>query len=215
MYSIFLFFFIADNNSLTNVNEYLIFCEKLGVPYKKINSKDLPIKLEGVEKWIACNEVVYDCEILREIVKENIKKNDIDISLNSMVEGISKNDNFFTLKISSGEEVNADVVINATYGASNYLTEQLGILVPERLYEYTAVPIIELDIDRIGITIMDGPFLTILPFGKTNKFLLYHVDLSVINSEVNTKLNLEWLSKKTSPLSKIDEKIEYLKHKFV
>ncbi|MAR99908.1 MAG: hypothetical protein CMH24_00860 [Nitrosomonadales bacterium] len=199
-------YFIADNNSLTNVNEYLIFCEKLGVPYKKINSKDLPIKLQGVEKGIICNEVVYDCEILREIVKENIKKNDIDISLNSMVEGISKNDNFFNLKISSGKVVNADVVINATYGASNYLTEQLGIMVPERLYEYTVVPIIELDIDRIGITIMDGPFLTILPFGRTNKFLLYHVDLSVIDSEVNTKLNLDWLSKETSPLRNKDKK---------
>lgn len=55
---------------------------------------------------------------------------------------------------------------------------------------------------------MDGPFLTILPFGKTNKFLLYHVDLSVIDSEVNTKLNLDWLSKETSPLRKKDE-IEY------
>ena len=78
-------------------------------------------------------------------------------------------------------------------------------MVPERQYEYTAVPIIELDIDKIGITIMDGPFFTILPFGKTNKFLLYHVNLSVIDSEVNTKLNLEWLSKETSPLSKLDK----------
>ncbi len=199
-------YFIASNNSLTDMDEYLIFCKELGVPFKNINSEDLPIKLEGVGRGISCNEVVYDCEMLRGIVQENIKKNNIDISLKSRVEKISKNDGLFTLKITSGEEVDADVVINATYGASNYLTEQLGILVPERLYEYTVVPIVELDIDKIGITIMDGPFLTILPFGKTNKFLLYHVDLSVIDSEVNTKLNLEWLSKKTSPLSKIDKK---------
>jgi hypothetical protein len=198
-------YFIASNNSLTDMDEYLIFCKELGVPFKNINSEDLPIKLEGVGRGISCNEVVYDCEILRDIVQENIKKNNIDISLKSRVEEISKNDDLFTLKTTSGEEVDADVVINATYGASNYLTEQLGILVPERQYEYTVVPIIELDIDKIGITIMDGPFLTILPFGKTNKFLLYHVDLSVIDSEVNTKLNLEWLSKKTSPLSKINK----------
>jgi hypothetical protein len=198
-------YFIANNNSFTDMDEYLIFCKELGVPFKNINSKDLPIKLEGVGSGISCNEVVYDCEILRDIVKENIKKNDIDISLKSRVEEIRKSDDLFTLKTTSGEEVDADVVINSTYGASNYLTEQLGILVPERQYEYTAVPIIELDIDKIGITIMDGPFLTILPFGKTNKFLLYHVNLSVIDSEVSTKLNLEWLSKETAPLSKIDK----------
>jgi len=198
-------YFISNNNSLTDIDEYLVFCKKLGIPFKYINSRDLPIKLEGAERGISCKEVVYDCEILRDIVKENIKKNDIDISLKSRVEEICKSDDFFTLKASSKEEVEADVVINATYGASNYLTEQLGILVPERQYEYTAVPIIELDIDKIGITIMDGPFFTILPFGKTNKFLLYHVNLSVIDSEVNTKLNLEWLSKKISPLSKLDK----------
>ncbi len=198
-------YFIADNNSFTNIDEYLIFCKELGIPFKNINSKDLPIRLEGVGSGISCDEVVYDCEILRDIVKESIKYNNINISLNSRVDEIGKIDNLFTLKTTSGEEVDADVVINATYGASNYLTEQLGILVPERQYEYTAVPIIELDIDRIGVTIMDGPFLTILPFGTTNKFLLYHVDLSVIDSEVSTKLNLEWLVKETSPLSKIDK----------
>jgi hypothetical protein len=198
-------YFIADNNSFTNIDEYLIFCKELGIPFKNINSKDLPIRLEGVGSGISCDEVVYDCEILRDIVKESIKYNNINISLKSRVDEIGKIDNLFTLKTTSGEEVDADVVINATYGASNYLTEQLGILVPERQYEYTVVPIIELDIDRIGVTIMDGPFLTILPFGTTNKFLLYHVDLSVIDSEVSTKLNLEWLVKETSPLSKIDK----------
>ena len=199
-------YFISDNNSLTDYDEYLIFCKKLGVPFKQIDSEDLPIKLEGVRNGISCNEVVYDCEILREIVKEKIKKNNIDVSLNSKVKEVSKNIDCFTLITDSGEEADADVGINATYGAGNYLTEQLGITVPERLYEYTAVPIIELDIDKIGITIMDGPFLTILPFGKSNKFLLYHVNLSVIDSEINTRLNPEWLSKSTSPLSKLDKK---------
>ena len=198
-------YFIADKNSLTNIEEYLVFCSKLGIPFENINSKDLPIKLEGAEKGISCKEVVYDCEILRDIVKESIKNNNIDISLNSRVVEIYKIDDLFTLKTTSEEEIEADLVINTTYGSSNYLTEQLGITVPERQYEYTVVPIIELDIDKIGITIMDGPFFTILPFGKTNKFLLYHVDLSVIDAEVNTRLNLEWLSKETSPLSKLDK----------
>jgi len=198
-------YFIADKNSLTNIEEYLVFCSKLGIPFENINSKDLPIKLEGAEKGISCKEVVYDCEILRDIVKESIKNNNINIALNSRVVEIYKIDDLFTLKTTAEEEIDADLVINATYGSANYLTEQLGFKVPERQYEYTVVPVIELDIDKIGITIMDGPFFTILPFGKTNKFLLYHVNFSVIDSEINTKLNLEWLSKETSPLSKLDK----------
>ncbi|MBT4758982.1 MAG: FAD-dependent oxidoreductase [Nitrosomonadales bacterium] len=199
-------YFIANENSLTNFDDYLNFCKNLGISFEIIDSSKLPIKLNGARKGITCKEVVYDCEILRSIVKENIKNNDIDISTNLRVEEISKNDDIFKIKTSSGEEIETEIVVNATYGACNYLTEQLGIEVPKRQYEYTAVPIIELDIDKIGITIMDGPFLTILPFGKTNNFLLYHVNFSVIDSEVSSKLNLEWLEKTTSPLSKIDKK---------
>ena len=199
-------YFIADENSFTNFEDYIRFCKKLGISFDLINSNKLPLKLKGATRGIACKEVVYDCEILRSIVKKNIKNNHIDISTKARVEGISKKDGIYKIQASSGEEVETDIVVNATYGAGNYLTEQLGIDVPERQYEYTAVPIIELDIDKIGITIMDGPFFTILPFGKTNKFLLYHVKFSVIDSEISSKLNLEWLEKSTSPFSKIDKK---------
>jgi len=199
-------YFIAENNSLTNMDEYIKFCNQLGIPFKEINSDDLPIKIKGVKKGISCNEVVYDCTLLREIVKENISINSIDISLGTRVVDISKKDSLFRVKTNFGDEIDANVVVNATYGAGNYLTEQLGIVVPERQYEYTVVPIIQLDIDKIGVTIMDGPFLTILPYGKSDYFLLYHVDLSVIDAEVRTTLDLDWLSKKTSPLSKLNKK---------
>ena len=46
---------------------------------------------------------------------------------------------------------------------------------------------------------MDGSFMTILPFGTSGNFLLYHVDHAVIASEVKHCLNQEWLTKSSSP----------------
>ena len=73
-----------------------------------------------------------------------------------------------------------DVLINSSYADINRLTKQLGYNIAEQQYEYTIVPIIEWKDIKKGITILDGKFMTILPYGKTNKFLLYHVKHSVI-----------------------------------
>ena len=53
---------------------------------------------------------------------------------------------------------------------------------------------------------MDGPFTSLLPYGKTGNFLIYHVDKSVIKSEVNEILDLNWLYPQKSPFVEIDKK---------
>ena len=198
-------YFISKNNSLTTLDQYLSFCKELGVPFEEIKGDQLPIQVKDVKGGISCKEVVYDCSILREIVRNSLSVSKIDVALSTTVESLIREDKFFSIHLSTGDKINASVVINASYGTSNYLTEQLGIKILERQYEYTAVPIIQLDIEKIGITIMDGPFMTLLPYGKTNNFLLYHVESSVVAREYNTKLNPEWISKETSPLNKLDK----------
>ena len=76
----------------------------------------------------------------------------------------------------------------------NALTDQLNYAVEERQYEYTAVAIVKLDIPHVGITIMDGPFLTLLPYGKTGNFLLYCVDHSVIAKKTGYTIDPSWLN---------------------
>ena len=97
-----------------------------------------------------------------------------------------------------------DAVVNCSYANINTLTTQLGYEVREGQYEYTVVPIISLDIPPTSITIMDGPFMTLFPYGKTKKFLLYHVDYSVIKTEITKTLNRDWLDPHKSPFSSMD-----------
>jgi len=198
-------YFISKNNSLTTRDQYLSFCKELGVSFEEIKPAQMPIQVKDVNGGISCKEVVYDCNILREIVRDNLADFKIDVALSTTVESLKRENDFFSICLSTGDKIKANLVINASYGSSNHLTEQLGIKIPERQYEYTAVPIIKLDIKKIGITIMDGPFITLLPYGKTDNFLLYHVESSVVTREYKTKLNPEWLSKETSPLNILDK----------
>jgi len=198
-------YFIANDGSFTAPDAYLNFCEELGVSYQPIAAGDLPVTVHGADTGILCEEVVYDCGILRSIVWQNLHDGDIEVNLNHPVEKISKQGDVYKLESAGKLPVLAKTVVNASYGNINRLTRQLGHEVAERLYEYTVVPIIRLDMPRIGVTIMDGPFMTMLPYGKSDSFLLYHVDLTVIAKEVSTQLNQDWLDPSTGPFAGMDK----------
>ena len=48
--------------------------------------------------------------------------------------------------------------------------------------------------------------MTLLPFGNSNKFLLYHVDHSVLSRDDAVTIDPSWLIKENSPLSKVNVK---------
>jgi hypothetical protein len=56
-----------------------------------------------------------------------------------------------------------------------------------------------------GITILDGKFMTILPFGKTGRYLLYHVENVVIAAEIAPVLDARWRDAETSPFASLDK----------
>lgn len=199
-------YFISNENSLTNQSEYLNFCDLLDLPFKKIFSKDFPVEIIGADFGILCSEVVYDCEILKYLIWKKLRNNSVQVQLNRRIVKIQEINKKYSLRLDDNSEVFADIVINASYSDINRLTEQLGFNVFERLFEYTAVPIVKIDgIPKVGITIMDGPFMSLLPYGKSNNFLLYSVDHSVIARNVDIQINSDWLTPEKSPFANVDK----------
>lgn len=203
-------YFIANTGSLTTPKNFLKFCELLGASYKTISPKDMPVEVRGADTGILCEEVVYDCSILRELVWQALRREHINVELNERVVKISKAGEGCRLELQNQAPVFADVVINASYGDINRLTEQLGHTASERLFEYTAVPIIQLDIPRVGVTIMDGPFMTILPHGRSKNFLLYNVEHTLVAKDIATQMDPTWLMPETAPFASVD-KVRYFK----
>ena len=168
----------------------------------------LSVKIDGCNLGILCNETIIDSDILRNILISKIINNkNVELSCNVEVVAIKKNTHQYELSFQSETQSKQsfDAVINCSYANINTLTEQLGYEVQESQYEYTVVPIIDLDLPPIAITITDGPFMTLFPYGKTKQFLFYHVDYSVIKTEITKTLNRDWLDPHKSPLANIDQ----------
>ena len=198
-------YLIANKGSLTSPEAFLEFCELLGAPYKPVSASDFPVKVQRADKGILCEEVAYDCRILRDLIWMRLHGEDIDLAIGEKVLKIEKAGEQYRIESQNRSPLLADVVINCSYADINRLTEQLGYVVPERLFEYTVVPIIRLDIPKVGITIMDGPFMTLLPHGKSENSLLYHVENSVVAKSIATQVDEKWLTPDTSPFSSMDK----------
>jgi glycine/D-amino acid oxidase-like deaminating enzyme len=203
-------YFIANKGSLTSAAKFLEFCELLGVSYSPILASEFPVKVCGADKGILCEEVVYDCEILRDLVWRHLQSQNIDVALGTRVLGIEKVGERYRIESQNRGPLFADVVINSSYADINRLTEQLGYMVQERLFEYTVVPIIHLDMPKVGITIADGPFMTVLPHGKSNNFLLYNVENTVVAKSIANQLDRQWLATDSAPFANMD-KNQYFK----
>lgn len=78
-----------------------------------------------------------------------------------------------------------DAVINATYSNVNYIHAMAGLNTPDYQFELCEMVIITPPWNgRSGIAVMDGPFFGFMPFGFSNKYLMYDVEISVLERTI-------------------------------
>lgn len=203
------YYLIAKEDSKTNLDEYFNFSSSLGAPHEKVN-KLLPSNTQNCDGGIKCSEYVYDCDQLRRMIFKEINQTDIDLILSTKVISIKKNKGF-QISYDNGTSEFFDAIVNCSYYNINQFNKNLNISSEATKYEYTINFIIDLPLEHIGLTIMDGPFVTLLPFGKPGRFILYHVKHSVLKTVVNHTPPKEWESLNTSPTSLLDIKQLFIK----
>ena len=205
-------YFISSRDSQTTPDKFIDFCNSLNDFKEIIDIQSLPVSVRNTELAVLTEEAVYDCKILRTIILQKLKNSNVEIFNNIFVDDIAyDSSNNFQLFSNENNLGVFDFVINCTYANINSLTKKLGHKILTNQYEYTFTPIIDLDIEKIGITIMDGPFTTLLPYGKSNKYLLYHVDHSVIARKNSKEIDPSWLMSNGSPMSGLDVNYQYNK----
>jgi predicted dehydrogenase/glycine/D-amino acid oxidase-like deaminating enzyme len=135
------------------------------------------------------DEGVYDYYRLREIIAEKLRAMpSIDIRLGSEVTGGSmRPDGTKQLTIKNGDgtsEMEFDYLINATYANRNLLATWFGFPVEPLRFDLYEMLVLKLPVDQVCVTILDGPFTSLVGMGKDNLFLLSHIHASVLKSDV-------------------------------
>jgi len=204
-------YYISSRDSKVSMPEYEDFCRRVGLPMSQV-SVDFPVEVRNVMGGLSTEEVVYDSRLLAQEVQGLLAQSNVSVFCKHDITGVSKDGSAkFKLKSGNVEVGKFDKVINCTYANYNKFNKDLGLEDQLLQYEYTLVPIIKWLESPVGITIMDGAFMSVLPFGLSGNSLLYHVEHTVIESEISHNLNQAWLSKSSSPAQYIDKELHFKK----
>ena len=155
--------------SWSNAAQFQKFCQAANIRCEElpVNAYFNPGMCDGA---FLTKEYTYDAMILRDYLMAEIAKyKTIHLRFNARINSIRQNEEVYEVTLADGDAFATGFVLNATYASSNQILEMAGF---EKLgIKYELCEIILCDVNEklkgVGITVMDGPFFSIMPFGKT------------------------------------------------
>lgn len=164
--------------SWSDGKQFRDFCKAANIPCEELHPGNY-FKKGMCDGVFRTREYTYDAMILKEYLLEEIGKfsDSVKIKYDVSITGIYKDTDVYVIHMADGTSYRSGFVLNATYASTNQILNMVGF---ERFcIKYELCEIILCDVNDklqdIGFTVMDGPFFSIMPFGKTG----YHSLTSV------------------------------------
>lgn len=162
--------------SWTNARQFRKFCEASSIKCNNVDPNQY-FKPGMCDGTFLTEEYAYDANLLKEYFQTEISKYpNIEILYNEDILSIINVDNKYQIQTNSGVFI-TDFLINATYASTNQIINMLGFEPLKIKYELCEIILCTVSDNLIdkGITVMDGPFFSLMPFGNTG----YHSLTSV------------------------------------
>lgn len=164
--------------SWTDRKQFKEFCKAAGIPCEELNPDNY--FREGMcDGVFRTREYTYDAVILRDFFLEEISKypGSAEIRFGVEITGIEKDTDSYRIATADGMTCVSGFVLNSTYAGTNQVLEMAGFEKFGIKYELCEIILCNVSekLKKVGFTVMDGPFFSIMPFGKTS----YHSLTSV------------------------------------
>lgn len=133
-----------------------------------------PTKVEAV---FNCTETAFDALILRHLIIDRFEAAGMTAILNTSAEEIAETQDGLDVTLSDGRTVRARYVFNVSYAALNKLLIRAGLESADLKHEMAEIALITPpeELLEYGVTIMDGPFFSLMPHPTEGLHSLTHV----------------------------------------
>ena len=160
----------SSQYSWSDGKQFKDFCKAADIPCEQLVPENYfkPGMCDGVFRT---REYTYDAKILLDYFLEELTKypNEATIKYGVDITTIDKTSDSYIVHTAEGIDYESGFVLNATYASTNQILEKVGF--EKFVIKYELCQIILCDVNEklkdIGFTVMDGPFFSIMPFGKT------------------------------------------------
>lgn len=162
----------SEKFSWTNARQFMDFCRAADIQCDEV-APSRYFKPGMCDGAFMTQEYTYDAKLLQKYYEAELgKMPNVTFLYEARIEKIIKSGSRFEVWLLKGERVEAPFVLNATYASVNQLINKVEGIEKELFpikYELCEIILCEPSDTLLGtgITVMDGPFFSIMPFGKT------------------------------------------------
>lgn len=177
------FYVLSGRDSKVDVEHYRSFCADHGLRLSPQAPPAAFLDTRGIAACWRVDEQILDFAALARAVRAQLcRSGDVTVRTGAEVVGLDGPDPYRVV-LADGARLTADVLVNATYSGVGAVEAMAGGRPPRAQFELCAMPVLagEPGLPRVGVTVMDGPFGSILPEGRRpGRYILYHVAASVL-----------------------------------
>lgn len=168
----------SSEYSWSNGKQFKDFCKAANIPCEELHPGNY-FKNGMCDGVFRTREYTYDAMILKDYYLEELAKfpKSVRIKYGVDITGIKKDTDIYIINAVDGTSYGSGFVLNATYAGTNQILAMAGFEKFGIKYELCEIILCNVNdkLKDIGFTVMDGPFFSIMPFGKTG----YHSLTSV------------------------------------
>lgn len=174
---------IARYNSKVTARQFIRFCQEIGAKIQLADAKHAALfEPRLIEKVFLVEEYAFDATQLAQWIKHKLADCNIQTRLETQVTAINKSANGLlqaTLRAQSSaeESITSRYVFNCTYSGLNQFAGDFSSLRTRLKQEITEIALLKAPpvLENIGLTMMDGPFFSFMPFPPRHLHTLSHV----------------------------------------
>lgn len=168
----------SSEYSWSDGKQFKEFCKAANIPCEELHPSNY-FKEGMCDGVFRTREYTYDAMILKDYLLQELAKYSqlVDIRYGVNIRNIDRNVDTYIVNLLDGVSYSSEFILNATYAGTNQILDIAGFEKFKIKYELCEIILCDVNdkLKNVGFTVMDGPFFSIMPFGKTG----YHSLTSV------------------------------------
>jgi len=170
---------VARKNSKITSFQFEKFCNEIGAKLKKANKNIAQLFNENlISNVYEVEEFVFNINIIRDWAKNEIRNSNIETLFGTTARSVeSVSASKLRLNTENNLHFNAQYIFNCTYSGLNNVSQKKNLLGAALKHEISEIALIKPPsaLSDMGITVIDGPFFSQMPFPSVNAYSLTHV----------------------------------------
>jgi len=214
------YYAIGLAGSKVSAQQFETFMKRIGAPLKpapprvrKLFNRDL------VETVYLTREVAFDAVKLARIMEERLQEAGIPVYFETEASAVASEGQGMTIEVNQSDHIKTAWVFNCTYSRLNHLQASAGLPAIPLKHELAEMPLVEPPetLRNFSVTMMCGPFFSLMPFPDRGLCTLSHVRYTPHTSwlenragDVDPYQRFEELPKQTSFTYMVRDAARYL-----